>query len=192
MRTLAFASAALTGAALFFSCSASAFESRHWDCGQDHFFRGDDVEVTINDGCITFTDEESCESVQITDECKLVVNERIVHLDRHQQRLVETYHSRFSNLTEDAIELAKDAVKIGLDGAKLGAFAVLGVLKLLSPDYDSDDLEVDLSIKGNKIERKAERLERRGERLEKRAESLECLHRELRSSIRELDELEWF
>jgi hypothetical protein len=192
MRTLAFEGAALIGAALIFSTNACAIEHRHWECGQDRLFRGDDVNVSIDNGCITFTDEESCESVQITDDYNLVVNERIVHLDRHQQRLVETYHSRFSSLTDDAIELAKDAVKIGLDGAKLGAFAVLGVLRLLSSDYDSDDLEADLGHKGSKIEQKAERLERRGERLEKRAQSLERLHRELRKSIRELNELEWF
>jgi len=192
MRTFAILGAALLAAIMFFSANASALEHHHWHCNHDEFFRSDDVEVSLDDGSITFTEEETDETVRITEEYELIVDGRTVHLDHNQQRLVEKYYDRFSDLTEDAIELGKDAAKIGVDGAKLGVHALIGALKLLSSDYDSDDLEVDLDLKGDKIERMAERIEKRGARLEKKAESLKRLHGQLRHEIRELDELEWF
>jgi hypothetical protein len=192
MRTFAIVGAALLAAAMFFSANASALEHNHRHCNHDGFFRSDDVEVSFDDGSITFTEDETDETVRITEEYELIVNDRTVHLDHNQRRLVEKYYDHFSGLTEDAIEFGKDAAKVGVDGAKLGVHALIGVLKLLSSDYDSDDLEVDLDLKGDKIERMAERIEKRGARLEKRAESLKYLHRELRHEIRELDELEWF
>jgi hypothetical protein len=192
MRTFAILGGALLAAAMFFSANASADENHRWHCNHDELFRSDDVEVSLDDGSITFTEKETDETVRITEEYELMVNDRMVHLDHNQQRLVEKYYDRFSDLTHDAIELGKDAAKIGVDGAKLGVYAIFGVLKLLSSDYDSNDLEVDLNLKGDKIERMANRIEKRGARLEERAESLKCLHGELRHEIRELDELEWF
>ena len=192
MRNSAILGAALLAAAMFFSANASAGEHHHWHCNHDELFRSHDVEVSLDDGSITFTEKETDETVQITEECELMVNGSTVRLDRSQQRLVEKYYDRFADLTEDAIEFGKDAAKIGVDGAKLGVYAMFGVLKLLSSDYDSDDLEADLEVKGDKIERMAKRIEKRGAKLEKRAESLKCLHGELRHEIRELDELEWF
>jgi hypothetical protein len=192
MRMLPILAAALLAAAVCFPANVSAHRHCHGYCCCDDLLRGDDVEISMDDGCITFTDEETGETVLITEECELKVNDCGVRLDHDQQMLVERYYDCFSGLTEDAIDLAKDAAKVGVAGAKLGVCAMLGALKLLSPDYDSDDLQADLEIRGDKIERKAQRLEERGTRLERRAESLKSLHGKLRHEIRELDELEWF
>ena len=192
MKSLAILGVTLLAATLCITGNATAHAHHHWHCDSDEFFRGDDVEVSLDDGSIMFTHDEPDEKVEITEEYELIVNGRAVPLNHSQHRLVEKYYDCFSDVTGEAALIAKDAAKIGARGAKLGVCAIFGVLKLLSPDYDSKDLEVDLNLKADKIERMAERIEKRGAKLEKRAESLKCMHGELRHEIDELDALGWF
>lgn len=159
---------------------------------KDDLFRDDNVSVEIEDGTLIFTHDNDDETVEITEEYELIVNGRSVHLDAEQRRLVREYYDSFESLIEEAKEIGLQGAKIGVQGAKLGLVAVVGVLKLLSPDYDESDLEADLEIKGEKIERVAAKLEKRANRLEHRAKKLERQHERLREEIEELDELGWF
>ena len=54
--------------------------------------------------------------------------------------------------------LGIEGAKIGAGGVKLGFTAIAKVVKLLSDEYDTDDLEEDLEREAEKLEKKAERL----------------------------------
>jgi hypothetical protein len=164
----------------------------HFEDGGDSLFRDGGVQIDLDDGSLIFTHEDDDETVEITDTYELIVNGRPVRLNRDQQRLVKEYRDSFEYIVEEAKEIGIEGARVGVQGAKLGVAAALGVLKLLSPDYDSDDLDRDLDRKGRKVDRLASRLEKRADRLERKVDRFEDLHDRLRNEIDELDELGWF
>jgi hypothetical protein len=181
-------------AATFMPPSASAHKSctvRH-NCGDSNLFRGDNVDVDIDDGSIVFTNDDNDETVKITEDGDLIVNGGPVHLARDQRKLVEDYYETFDGIIEEAKQIGLEGAKIGVKGAKLGLSAVVGALLLIADDRDADDLQIELDRKGEKIERMAERLEKRAKKLEARANRLEDQHDTLRKEIGELDDLGWF
>lgn len=183
--------AAIFAAVLFVPAGLTA--EVHMRCDDDdNLFRGDDVSVDFEDGSIIFTDQESNETVEITERADLVVNGQVVRLSRGQRALVKDYYVTFDAIVEDAKSIGLQGAKVGARGAALGLKAAVGVLLLLSPNYDGDDLEKDLEEDQEKLERVASKLEKRAERLEKRADKLERLHEGLRDNIDELNELGWF
>jgi len=185
----------LTLAAVTFApLDASAHKSIHFhqDCEDSNLFRGDNVDVDIEDGSIVFTHEDSDETVRMTEDGVLVVNGSPVRLARDERKLVEDYYETFDGIMEEAKQIGLEGAKIGVKGAKLGVSAVVGALLLIADDRDSDDLEAELDRKGERIEHMAERLERRAEKLETKANRLEDMHNNLRSEIDELDDLGWF
>ena len=164
---------------------------RH-DCDSDNLFRGDNVDVDLNDGSIVFTHEDDDETVEVTKDGGLVVNGTAVRLAGDQRELVEEYYATFDGVMDEAKQIGLEGAKIGVKGAKLGISAVVGALLLIADDRDAEDLEAELDRKGEKIERMAERLEKRAKKLEARAERLEDLHDDLRNEIDEIDDLGWF
>ncbi len=190
MKTLAVIPMVLFAAAICAPLSSSAEVQVR--CNEDRLFRGDDVSVEFEDGSIIFTDKESDETVEITERAELFVNDRAVTLSPSERELVRDYYATFNGIVEDAKSVGIEGAKLGVKGAGLGLKAAIGVLRLLSPDYDSDDLEEDLERKEEKLERAASRLEKRAERLEKHAGRLERLHEDLRDKVNELNELDWF
>jgi len=157
----------------------------------DNLFRDDNVEVNFEDGSVIFTHEDD-ETVEICSEGGLLVKGEPVHLARDQKKLTKKYYETFEDIVERGKKIGLEGAKIGAQGAKLGIAAALGVLKLLADDYDSDDLEMELEQKGEKMEHVAERFKHKTERLERTAEKLQDLHEKLRGEIDELDELGWF
>jgi len=192
MRILTIICAAALAAVMFAPASIAAHRIVCGGDDEENLFRDNDVEVNFDDGSLVFTHEDDDETVEITDEYELIVNGRAVRLDADEQRLVRKYYESFEHIMEEAKEIGIEGAKLGVQGAKLGIAAAVGSLKLLSPDYDGDDLEKELDHKGEKIERVAAKLEKRAKKLERRAKTLECLHDQLRSDIDELDELGWF
>jgi len=181
-------------AATFLPPGASAHKSctvRH-DCEDSNLFRGDNVDVDIDEGSIVFTHEDDDETVKITEDGGLIVNGTPVRLARDQRKLVEDYYETFDGIVEEAKLIGLEGAKIGVKGAKLGLSAVVGALLLIADDRDAEDLEIELDRKGERIERMADRLEKRAKKLEARAERLEDLHGDLRNEIDELDDLGWF
>jgi len=154
-------------------------------------FRDDNVSVDIDDGSLVFTHDDD-ETVEITEGHDLIVNGDRVRLSPRQQRLVEEYYVSFRAVINEAKAIGLEGAKIGAQGAVLGVAAVVGVLRLLSPDYDENDLEADLEHKGEKIERISAKIEKRADKLERKAKKLEHRHERLRDGVEELDELGWF
>jgi len=182
-------------ATAFLPATASAEKEIHirHDCDGSNLFRGgEDVDLEIECGSLIFTYEKNDETVKMTEDGDLFVNGDPVSLSRGERARVEEYYTAFSGIIEDAKQIGIDGAKIGVKGASLGLSALVGAMLLLADDYDSEDLEEELDRKGEKIERMAKRLEKRADRLEARAERLEGLHKSLRRSIDELDDLGWF
>jgi len=152
----------------------------------------DNARYKLDDGSILMTNlDDRDESVVITEDYDLFVNDEQVRLDREQQALVREYHELTYEIVDDAKLMAKEGIKIGLKGAKLGLKAVGGVLKMLMTSYDEDEFEADMEREGEKIEAMGEVLEAKGEVIEKKAERLEEVGEELIEEIPELRELDW-
>ncbi len=191
MKTRVVILAAIFAAVLFVPASLPA--EVHMRCDDDdNLFRSDDVSVEFEDASVIFTDKQSDETAEITERAELVVNGRSVRLSRGERALVKDYYATLDAIVEDAKSIGLQGAKVGARGAALGLKAAVGVLLLLSPSYDGNDLEQDLEEDQQKLERTASKLEKRAERLEKRADKLERLHQDLRDNIHELDELGWF
>jgi hypothetical protein len=181
-------------AATFLPPGASAHKSctvRH-DCEDSNLFRGDNVDIDIDDGSIVFTHQDDDETVEIAEDGRLIVNGNPVRLARDQRKLVEEYYETFDGIMEEAKHIGIEGAKIGVNGAKLGIAAAVGALLALGDDRDMEDLEIELDHKSEKIEHMADRLEKRAEKLEAKAARLEDLHGDLRNEIDELDDLGWF
>lgn len=155
-------------------------------------FNDDDVEVEFDDGSLLIINEEEDDEIEITEEYELYVNDRHIETSDEQQELIAEYYNRVQNITEYATMLGIEGAKIGASGVKLGFTAIAKVVKLLSDDYDEDDLEEDMEREAEKLEKKAERLERKADRIEEMVDELEDLHYELKRSIPELKDMEWF
>ncbi len=177
------------------TCSDGMCRSSWWgDCDRHDtsIFHDGDVDVEFDNGSLFIINEEEDDEIEITDEYELYVNDRHIETSEEQHELIAAYYNRLNNITEYAKVLGIEGAKIGASGVKLGITAIAKVVKLLSEDYDEDDLEEDMEREAEKLEKKAERLERKADRIEEMAEELEDLHDELRRSIPALKELEWF
>ncbi|HUV35765.1 MAG TPA: hypothetical protein VMX58_02370 [Patescibacteria group bacterium] len=163
-------------------------------CGKHGWdlFDTDEVSVEIEDGSLLIINEDEDQTVEITGEYELSIDDRHIETDEKQQVLIAEYYNRMVNITEYARLLGIEGAKVGASGVKLGITAIAKVVKLLSEDYDENDLEKDMEREAEKLEKKAELLERKAERIEEMAEELEDLHYELRRSIPALKDLEWF
>lgn len=121
----------------------------------------DHVAISVDHGDVLIYDKnDEDETVEITTDNKLYVHDKFVKTDPEQQALTRDYHDRVIQIKREVNRIARDA-KIGIDGAKIGLKAVVGVFKLILPDYDSEDLDRDMEEESSKIEAKAEVLEKR-------------------------------
>lgn len=153
-----------------------------------------DVSIRIRHESILIypNDDRLWEDVEITEDRQLYVNGEKINLSRHQEEMVEDYYRMTIDIIQEAHHIGWEGAKVGAHGAKIGLQAVVGIVKLLSPDYDSDDLERDLDRETKKIEKRAEALEDKADDLEDLADELEALHWKMRREIGALKELAWF
>ncbi len=153
----------------------------------------DRVAISIQHGDVLIYDKENeDECVEITAENKLYVRDRLVKTNEKQQDLTREYRRKAISINREAGRIGMEGAKIGLDGARIGITAVVGVFKLLLPDYDSDDLDRDMDEASESIEAKAELIEERAEALEDTAKDLERLQMEMKKEIPALRDLDWF
>ena len=138
------------------------------------------LEINLEDGTLVITHEDRRDysTVEITEEYELYIDDRHIKTDKDQQKLLGEYYELVVGFEDAIIDIGKEGARIGISGAALGLKAVGGVFKLLSPHYDSDDLERDIEREAEKIEVKAEKLERQAEQIE--------------DMVDELDDLGWF
>ena len=151
-----------------------------------------DKDIDFDDGVLVIESEDYDWVVEITDEYELYIDGSRIRTDREQRSLLRRYYRQAEEIEDLAGEIARDGASIGIEGAKIGARAIANVARLLLDEYDSDDLERDIEIDSKDIERMAKRIERKADRLEAMLDDLDALHRKLRRSIGELDDLRGF
>ena len=141
---------------------------------------------------ITHRQDRHRDVVEIGEDSTLVINGEHITLNDRQKELVGEFHEDCMDIYDAAKKVGWEGAKVGVEGAKLGLKAVGCVFKLLSPDYDSDDMEEELEREAAKIEAKADVLELHANRIEEMADELEDLTVDMRRAIPELDALGWF
>ena len=148
--------------------------------------------IDFEDGTLVIEHEDEDWIVEITEDYKLYVDGERVRTDNKQKKLLRSYYRDYEEIEEMAEEIAKEGAMIGLAGAKLGVNAVACVAKLLLEDYDSDDMEYEIEIETEDLEKMARKLEKSADKIEDMADDLEKTHKKLRKSIPELGDLEDF
>ena len=113
-------------------------------------------------------------------------------MNADQRQLVGEFYEKTMHLTEQAKVIGKEGARIGIKGAKLGLSAIFKVFHLLSPNYDTDDLEREMEAEASVIEDQAKDLERYADSIEDSAEEVEDLAEEMSEKIPEIDRLGWF
>lgn len=180
-------------------CAAPA-TAADWECyngvgfNPDNTGHWDNTSFKLDNGTLVITHRENRykDVVEITRDHELYVNDERIKLDKGQQELVDEFYDDCMDMYDQAKRIGVEGAKIGLDGAKLGLKAVGCVFKLLSPNYDTDDLEREMDYEASKIEAKADKLEIKADRLEKMAEELEDVAHDMRRDIPAIDDLGWF
>lgn len=172
-----------------------------------HDFEGDDLKIhygfdglTIKNINIDYNEDQDLtvknldenNSFTITSGYQLFVNDQLIETNPEQQKLVEQLYLSMEDIKDEAKEIGWSGVAIGAEGAKLGLRAVLKFFKLLSPNYDMDDLEEEIDQEAKRIERKADLIEDRADGLEDMARDLEKLCKKMKKEIPALQQLSWF
>jgi hypothetical protein len=132
------------------------------------------------------------DTVEISADFELTVNGREVDTDRKDRRLLKAYYEQAEEIEEVAMQLGMEGARIGIKGAAIGIGALGKVLRLLSSDYDTEDLEAEIEAEAEAIELEAEGIEEAAEVLEDWVDDLEDIGDELQDRIPELDDLDWF
>jgi hypothetical protein len=153
----------------------------------------DHVAIAVDhDDILIYDKNDEDDLVEITGDNRLYVKDRLVRTDAEQQALTRDYHDRVIQINKEVRKIACDGAKIGVDGAKIGIKAVVGVFKLILPDYSSEDLDRDMDRESRKIDAKAKKLEAKAAVVDSSVTELERLHYRMKKEIPELNELEWF
>jgi predicted dehydrogenase len=178
--------------ALVLSAALASGANARKACRHDGDWTFDNKTIDFEEGTLVIEHEDEGWTVEITEDYELYVDGRKVSTDREQKRLLKRYYRDYENIVEMAKELARDGAAVGLEGAKLGVSAVACVAKLLLDEYDSDDMEKEIEINSEDLEKMADKLEKKAEKVEDIADDLKKTHRKLRRSIPELGDLEDF
>lgn len=158
----------------------------HWD---------DDISFDLDDGSIIIEYDggrRDRSTVEFTDEYELYIDGERIDLNEEQQLRVREFHEQGMDIVDYAKEIGWEGAKVGLEGAKLGLRAIGCLFKLLSPNYDADDMEDEIERAAEKIEARAEILEEKAEIIEEMVEELEDISDDLRDEVPELRRLRWF
>lgn len=170
--------------------TAGAESHRRCKYDDDRTFNAKNLD--FEDGTLVIEHEDADWTVEITEEYNLYINGHRVKIDRQQKKLLRRYYRDCEDIEELAGEIAKEGAMIGLAGAKLGVSAVACAVKLFLEDYDCDDMEDEIEIKSDDLEKMARKLEKKVDKIEDKAGNLERTHKKLRRSITELGDLEDF
>lgn len=162
------------------------------------FFRtqlvyNDNIKVYLRNGSVYILDGDFDENqVRITRDNRLYVDDVYVSTDSSGQRLTHTYHELVIQIMRDTKKIGIEGAKMGLRGAGIGAKAVVGVMRMLLPNYDSKDFERDMDAAAAKLEDRAKVLEQKGALIDDKIECLKETHLRMKKRIPALKDLEWF
>jgi len=197
MRTVLIA--LLTGL-LLLGAATTSLAGRHHDrlvnIRHDHFADWDeDISFDLDDGTLIITyerDRRDRSIVEFTEDYQLFIDGDEIELNDDQRELVREFYDQSMDIVDYAKEIGWEGAKIGVEGAKLGVRAIGCLFKLLSPNYDSDDMEDEIERAAERIEERAEILEEKAEFIEEMVEDLEDIADDMCDKIPELDRLGWF
>ncbi len=161
-------------------------------CWHDDDWTFNHKSIDLEDGTLVIEHDDEDWIVEITGDYKLYVNGERVKTDRQQKKLLRSYYRDYEDIEEFAGEIAEEGAMIGLAGARLGASAIACVAKLFIEDFDSDDVEYEIEIDTEDLEKLVKKLEKKAGKIEDMADDLEKTHKKLRKSISELEDLEDF
>jgi hypothetical protein len=151
------------------------------------------INVDFEDGTIILESRDYREPVvEITADYELYINGKLIKTDDRQKELIAEFYDTMDELLDRAKKIGIEGAKIGVEGAKLGIGTIASLIKLLSPHYDSDDLEREVEAKAEALEERAELLEEEAEEIENLAEDLEDIYEDMEDEIDELGALEWY
>lgn len=153
----------------------------------------DHVDVDFDNDDLVLQDQEGdYNTVKITREYELYINEEYIRTNKKQKKILREYYRHFAKIVHEAEKIGIEGAKLGVKGAAIGIEAATGVLEVIFTDYDAEELEKRLEEKAERLETKAEKLEDKAHYLEDLADELEDIHFKLKDSIDELRHLDWF
>jgi len=160
-----------------------------------HSCNFDDISLDVDDGSVFLTHKSrhhKGQDIEITEDYELYVNGDRVKTSDEQKELLKEYHDLACEMSEYGAKIGIEGAKIGIQGAGIGLQALVGVVKLLSPTYDEEDLDADLEYAAEKLEKRAKALEEKAEKLEDMVDDLDYMNDELSDKIPAIAELGWF
>jgi len=176
--------------------SLQTVEARHKSIIDDHHIQClKNVDIDVEGRVVVIRNKgrsRDRDCIEITEDNELYVNGRLVRTRRIEARLTRDYYQKVMDIWDEARRIGLRGAEVGMEGARIGLKAVAGLVRLLDPDYTSEDLERELERETRRLERKAESLEEDAEDLEDMADDLERLHYKMRRTIPEIKELRWF
>ena len=155
-------------------------------------FSNDDFTLEIDDGSVFMKQEGrrgQFDEVEITETYDLIINGREIELGPKERELTREFHTLAYEIIDRAMDIGIDGAKLGIDGVKIAFTALAGVIKMIGPNYDEDDLEREVEAKAELLEEKAELLEERAEVIEDIAEDMENIFYDMEDAIPELADL---
>ena len=186
-RTIAF----LFLAAILIASPPAMAMHRHSDSHNSHL---EDVDIELEDDGTLVLDPDGYrgESLTISKDLVLRVNDEKVKLDDSEKKLVGDYYENGVTVVLTAEAMGRAGAKMGARGVAMAVKAIAKVAKLLDADYDSDDLEREVEAESESMEEAGEELGRQGEILGDRVDDMERIAKKMRSRIPEVAELDWF
>ncbi|MBN1894512.1 hypothetical protein JW906_08450 [bacterium] len=162
------------------------------------FFRpqlvyNENIEVYLRNGTVYILDGDFEQNqVKITRDNRLYVNDVSVATDSTGRRLTRAYYDLAAQIMKETKKIGIEGAKMGLRGAGIGAKAVVGVIRMLLPNYNSQDFERDMDEAAAKLEARAKILEEKGGLIDEKIERLKDMHPKMKKRIPALKDLEWF
>lgn len=148
----------------------------------------ENVDIDLDNGSLVLVSRRDDTIIEITDDFGLYINGKKVQLTNQQTELVGDYYTSFMRIIASAKRIGYEGAKIGVAGAVLGLEALTGTIKLLAPDYSSEDLEAEMEEKANQLEARAKKLEAKAEHIEEQVCQFENLHYRLVKEIPEIEQ----
>jgi len=127
-------------------------------------------------------------TIIITKDGKLSIDDNEVQLPEKSKILVKEYYSQLLEIRNIALKIGKEGGEIGLSGAVLGLKAIIKLPLLF---LGEDKYEEAIEHEAEKLEAKSEKLELKADELEKYVEQLEIIENKLTMKVPELRDIEW-
>jgi hypothetical protein len=140
---------------------------------------------------LTHNDRWSDDRVVVTADGDLTINGDRIKVNKRERRLLKKMFFEAEQLVEMAEEISEDAERISESSVQFAMATISDVLKSLSDDDDDDDYDSSAKIEAN-FERDLEEIEEFAEKIEIRADRIVDIADELKETIPELEELDWF